>query len=256
MMYQLNAMQDELNRGNLKITFPNGEVILLNDYGIYVSEQPVSIVSKRRISIHEFVGRSGFLPIDNKTREPFDIELSFNAVSNNPDQSFQQEILLNRLSAESNLKFNFYHHPFGSYEGIVTGVSEFQGSRLLQHNRTGKIGFKLQPDLLINHNYTQPIQIQQGDSIVHSYGFLNGIFKLEGSGDINLKVGNSTTVLKNVSNQFPIYIDSLRNRTYVLPYRSRSDLKYDSRYPVFDRNSKITWTGNVKKLELTLDWRL
>ena len=90
---------------------------------------------------------------------------------------------------------------------------------------------------------------------------LDGIFELKGSGDITLTVGSSETVLKNVSDQYPVLIDSYLKRTYANPtkntYKSLSHYKYDGRYPIFNKYSTtINWTGNISQLKIMPNWRL
>lgn len=260
MDYKLKRIDHDTKAGDIQVKFSDGKTDSFNKHGIFVSTRPRNITRIKQRTDHTFKGRNGFLSIDHSTWLGDELEFDFSFLSKDDETTFDQMVFLNDLQNETELTFIFYHEPFNYFKGYVVSISELQGSKILGKNKTAKITFKLQPERYFNHQHDS-IVLNKGDRIQVDYGVLDGIFELKGSGDITLTVGSSETVLKNISDQYPVLIDSYLKRTYANPtkntYKSLSHYKYDGRYPIFNKYSTtINWTGNISQLKLMPNWRL
>lgn len=261
MRYELWRLENHIEYSDISVVFSDGITDNFNRHNIYVAKRPPNITRKRKVTDHSFLGRNGHLSIDHGTWESIEVEMELTFKAKTENEVFDQVLFLDKLQNDTDITFGFYHEPFWLYKGRVEEIPEIQGSKILQHNRTGMIRFKLQPERYFNHGYMKPLTLKNGDSVYIPFGKLDGTFKFTYNGDISIVTGNTVTKLTGVTNEYPIIIDTFKKRTYAEVsdnvFFPRSIYKTDKTYPTFQvGETKIIWTGDLQTMELKVNWRL
>lgn len=247
--HRLRLNQTRLRPGEMVV---NGKSLYKDK--IIVSTQPETKMWERNVDIYTFKARHGFLAIDNKTRKSDTLSLEIGVVANSALEFEGKRNYLQSLADGQLHEFQFYHDPYGYYVGLVKSI-ELQGKRGLGFNRKGKMELELQPYRYVGG---QSIDLSNGDRIEFDYGFLMPVFRIMGSGSIDLNTDNHVP-LKGVPSGTEIIIDSINKATYQqrggvrIP---RGDLKANYAYPTISSGTQIRWTGNVDRVILEPNWVL
>lgn len=221
---------------------------------ILISTQPETLTFAPQVDFYTFKSRNGYLAVNYNTRQSKEIKLELSLIASNISQLENSKGLLQSFANGQPHRFRFYHDPFCEYEGVVTDLN-LQGNRVLRHNKKAEMTINLQPFRYAN---SKPITLSNGDRVVFEYGQLMPVFKIQGTGNVDIKTSN-TTALRGLPSGTEIVINTIEKATYqqragVRVYRG--DLKGNYNYPEIKSNQPITWTGNVSRMILEPNWVL
>ncbi|BDR75277.1 phage tail domain-containing protein [Clostridium tetani] len=224
--------------------FRNNNGIKLNskNLNIVINKRPPLPKSERRINYITIAGRHGALTEDLGSYE--DIELEFECTI--MDNVEHNSVLVNSwldgsgelyLSWLDGYKFKVKNVVFGGIDIDIVG--EF------------KVKFICEP---FKYLESQIIEITQNNFTIYNEGTFESqpYVKIFGSGYISLNINDEVIKLKNIEDY--VELDSEIMECYKGTVNCNN--KMTGEFPIFQvGENKISWTGNVSKIEITPRWR-
>ncbi|EPY2274513.1 distal tail protein Dit [Clostridium sporogenes] len=213
-----------------------------DDLGIVINERPPLPKPEKIINYIEISGRHGELTEDTKAYK--DIPLPFECTV--MDNVEQNSILINSwLDGQGELYLSWldgyeYKVKEVKFEGIeIDIVGEFE------------VTFVCDPFKYLENEI---IEIDKNNFTIYNEGTYESqpYLKICGSGDISLNINDEVIKLKNVNNY--IELDSEIQECYRGNLNCNNDMQGE--FPTLKiGENKISWTGNVSKIEVTPNWR-
>lgn len=211
------------------------------DFGIIINKLPPVIKAERNINKIEVLGRNGFLTEDYGTYKGY--AKSVECTIRNLEYI---DNLCSWLNGFGNVIFS--NEPDKIYRANI--VNQIPIEKIARNWRKFIIQFECQPfkylesELLI---INKPISIYN-EGTFESQPYM----KIHGSGDISLNINDEVIKLKNINNYIELdseimecFKDNINCNNYM-----------SGEFPIFKvGENRISWTGNVSKIEITPNWR-
>ncbi|SHH05818.1 distal tail protein Dit [Tepidibacter thalassicus] len=219
------------------------------DFGILIAKRPTIPSTKRRVSYIDIPGRHSRLKYDESTFEDITIGIEC-AVK-------EKENLVRKLdeikawlfnAGESDLIFSF--EPDKKYIAQVVNSIDFE--QVFTYTSRFLILFSCRPFKYAVQNSL--LTITESSNIINP-GTIESepIIRVYGNGDILLKINEQHIELKEITNK--IIINSIIQDAYD-DEGNILNTKMNGEFPKFKiAENNLTWTGNVKKIEILPNWR-
>lgn len=230
----------------LSFTFANKNS--LADFGIYIEKMPAIPSPERRVSFIPMPGRSGSLLYDEKSYEDITLSVSCGVIGNVMDKISRIKAWLFE-SGESDLIFSF--SPDRKYIAQVVNRIDFEIA--LSKISTFQILFHCQPFCYAVANPTLTI-IKSGTNLVNSGSVASEpIITVVGSGSVTLQIGEQKISLKDVPQT--LILNSVLQEVYDENFQNKNSLMEGAFPLLFSGENKVSWTGAVTKLTVTVNTR-
>lgn len=216
--------------------------------GIHSNEKGLKIISLPNITTPEkreekiiIPGRDGYLTQSDESYEGEVKPVEFDIKHDNFDD------IKTWLNGSGEVIFS--NEPDRYYKARI--INKLDLARVLEKFHGGIIQFDCQPfGYDLNNNLIiidKPISIyNEGTHESQPY------MKIHGSGNISLNINDEVIKLKNVNNF--IELDSEIQECFRGDLNCNNDMQGE--FPIFKvGENKISWTGNVSKIEVTPNWR-
>ena len=220
------------------------------DYGILISKRPSIPSSARRVSYIDIPGRHSKLRYDEEAFD--DITILVECVVNSMG-SLQGKIDTIKAwlfgANEGDLIFSF--QPDKRYRAQVVNAIEFE--QVYRYTSRFPIVFNCRPFKYAVQNNL--LTITESGSFITNPGTIKSepVISVYGSGDMELTVGSEVILLKEISDK--IILNSVLQDAYDEEGLSLN-FKMKGEFPHLEIGlNKISWTGNVQKIEVLPNWR-
>ncbi|SHJ63926.1 putative phage tail component, N-terminal domain-containing protein [Clostridium amylolyticum] len=220
-------------------------ISLREEFGICSVERPAIPSAEQTLKIYEVDGRDGSLTEKGNWRD-IELPINFNLLDEENIRMKMRKfkaLLINAkklvLEEEPDV---FYKIKFVKMGDIVNEIAEHGEFQLT---------FRLEPFAYMD--FTDTIYLTNQATIFNpgTY-FSEPVITLYGSGNINLTIGETNLILKEVANFITI------NTPLKSAYKEQLPLnnKILGNFPVLNPgDNKILWSGNVTKIEIKPEWR-
>ena len=201
-------------------------------------------------------GRSGDIPLDENAYENTNLSLNMYMKAESEEEMYSNRTkLMSLFDTGDYVDFVPYFDYDKVYSVMVVGSVVFTSHRKYRFNEIAELELTVKPFKYYRDN--QHIIATNGGSIhnVHHNDSLP-VMKLTGVGDSTISVNGRPFVIKNI--QEYIIIDSQVQHSYkevAAGLVNENSKIYTLDYPVLKKgNNKITWTGNLSKVEIQPRW--
>ncbi|KOC33902.1 distal tail protein Dit [Clostridium botulinum] len=214
------------------------------DLGIYVGKRPPIPKAEKVINHIEVPGKSGTLTEDTGAYK--NIELTFECTIKDTDVEEKIILLNNWLDGSGILKLDYLTNFFFKVKEV-----KFEGIEVDYITGDFTVTFVCDPFKYYIDNSTIEIK---NPTIIYSPEFnykSEPVIKVYGSGDINLNINKYSIKLKDVQDH--IVVDSTIQECY--KDNSNCNNHMCGEFPTLLEENKISWEGNVQKIEIIPNWR-
>lgn len=222
---------------------------------IYI-ENDISFSSPEAdVEFIEVLGKDGEVAIDNERLKSVDFSLPVRLRNLPPDKDINEVAtdISNWLKGEVGW-FPLRFSGSSEYEYIAMMYSQFDVQETLKKYGRTVLTFKLKP--YKRKIGVKPITVTNGMTIENNgTRIAKPLIYIEGAGDINLKNnGQDWLVLRAVDQEITVDSELMEVYRDTRPqYTKMVDIK--PMFPLlYKGNNKITWTGNITKLEIEPRW--
>ena len=200
---------------------------------------------QRRVQYETIPGRSGTLTIDDETYDDITFPIECNFISNEIKNKTTQ---IKHWLMGGKSKLVLSDDPDKFY--IAQVVNKFDIAQALRILGTFPVFFNCNP-FLYYFSGLETIEITESTNIyspefVYKY---EPVIKVYGQGDINLNINNSSIKLLNVQDYVTV------NSVLQECYKDNHNNKICGEYPLLVEENKISWEGDVSKVEIIPNWR-
>lgn len=220
----------------------------LADFGIYIANTPTIASPERKVSFIAMPGRSGTLRYDEDAYDDITISLNCGIMGNVNDKVEKIKTWLFE-SAESDLVFSFSSDK--KYMAQVVNRIDFE----LPLRQIGSfvILFHCRPFQYSVMNI--PLSIVSSNTNLINIGSVKSqpIIEVYGSGDAEIKIGEDSFKLKNISER--LFVNSELQEVYSQDFKNLNSIMEGEFPQLIVGDNNISWTGNITKLLITPNWR-
>ncbi|AEB75905.1 distal tail protein Dit [Clostridium botulinum] len=212
------------------------------DLGIYVGKRPSIPKAQKVINHIEVPGRSGTLIEDTGAYK--NIELSFECTIKDDNVEGKIILLNNWLDGSGILKLDYLTNFFFKVKEV-----KFNGIDVDYITGDFTVVFVCDPFKYYIDNSTIEIK---NPTIIYSPEFSyksEPIIKVYGKGDIKLNINKYSIKLLNVQDY--VTADSALQECY----KDNCNNKMCGEFPVLIEENKISWEGDISKIEIIPNWR-
>lgn len=223
-----------------------------------IQRRPVIEIPQRKtIENDEIPFRSGSLLFDDEGYRNTNMSLEMYIRGNSFEEASTNRNKVVELFQQG--QYNEFIPYFDSdktyYVRLVGG--SFNGERIYGYTQPIQLALSVKPFKRLNESY--PIEMMNGDHLINPTAFESTPkITIEGSGDINLTVGEITMVLRGVSGS--IILDSEIMNAYKMVNNrpsSQNDKVHSMDFPLLKQGKNtISWTGSVTKLTIEPRWQV
>jgi predicted phage tail component-like protein len=230
--------------------------VLLNDISsldlnLKVVKRPIIPSPNRNYNEIPIQGRNGNLIEDLGTYQDIKIPIQFNFIERcNMYDAVRKIMFWLSNKNDSTLSFAddidyFYKVKRLEYTDIERQY-KIKGSFTITFVCEAFRYYKDSPNIVItsnNYSFYSPELAYTSEPIINVYG----------SGNITLTLNGLDVQLKNINNN--IIVDSVREESYNSTYDNLSESYYGEYLKLINGPNKISWIGNISKIELQPNWR-
>lgn len=228
-----------------------------NGIKVLIQDRPTIETPERKRDFKSPLGVSGDLVFDENAYEPTKMKLKLLVEGNGDHEvSNNRDLVYSLFDSPGYIPFIPYFDSNKQYRVICTSYPKFVNKWWMNGAQVVEVELKVHPFKYI---------LNVSDFVFTSRGYITNpklisslpLIKIEGSGDVKLKINTNVYNIKNVEGH--IYVDSELLSSYRLKnsvLTNDNNKIYFREYPFLKPGlSLIDWEGNVSKITISPRWR-
>lgn len=214
-----------------------------------IEKRPIIEKPNRKVTASEIDFRSGSVLFDSQSYSNTEmvLELFFEAKTEE-ERDLRRDLITFAFDTGSYQTFVPYFDKKKIYMVHTVSAPKFEGYTVNGNSERYTVTFTVKPFKILTNN--EEVEIKNGGKVINQSLYPSlPIIKIEGKGDVNLKVNGKSFVLKDI--QESIVIDSGIPTVYRIPspgeYAVNEERKaYTRKFPFLVSGSNtISWTGTL-----------
>ena len=217
------------------------------DYGIHVLTHPPIARPKERVMTQVVPGRSGALTITEGECVYDEFIAAGECIAPNPTSIPAFSAWLHGPGVVM-----FGNRPTGYYHARVSNQIDFETVVRGRPHRKFTVNFRCQPFFYLL-DIPDIVLTSAGQIVNRGTVFAEPIITVEGTGDIDLTIGEVTLGIAGLAS--PITIDVVQRLAYHDGINLTGSLTGDDWPTLPVGTAAVSWTGNVTRVTITPNWR-